>query len=379
MNNNPLKKLEALGQSVWLDYIRKDMIENGELSRLIENDGIHGITSNPSLFEKAIAESNLYDKDIRNLVLKKKDVKEIYETLIISDIRNAADEFRPLYEKSDGRDGYVSLEVNPYLAYDTSGTIAEARRLWNTVNRPNIFIKVPATEAGLPAIQQLTTDGINVNITLLFGLPRYRQVAEAYVAGIKSRIEQGKPVNNIISVASFFLSRIDTLIDPMEEDFANSVGEQAHFATSIKGQVAISSAKIAYTIYKEIFEARQFAALELNGARKQRLLWASTGTKNKEYSDIKYIEAIIGKDTINTMPPETLNAYRRHGKPGASLEEHVKRACWVMSELTELGIDIDGVTKQLEKEGVEKFIEAFDKLTETLTRKTLEKKRERVK
>ncbi len=378
MNDNPLKKLEALGQSIWLDYIRKDLIENGELRRLINEDGLHGITSNPSLFEKAIAGSNLYDRDIQDLMLINKDVKEIYETLSINDIRNAADEFRALYQKSDGRDGYVSLEVNPHLAYNTSATIEEALRLWSTVDRPNVFIKVPATEAGLPAIQQLTAEGINVNVTLLFGLPRYRQVAEAYVAGIKSRIDQGKPVDNIISVASFFLSRIDTLIDPMEEDYANSVGEQAHFATSIKGQVAISSAKIAYTIYKEIFEDNNFAALALNGARKQRLLWASTGTKNKEYSDIKYIEALIGENTINTVPPETLDAYRKHGKPALRLEEHINRACWVMSELTELGIDIDVITKKLEQEGVEKFIEAFDKLMEALTKKTLEKKAEKV-
>jgi len=371
MNDNPLRKLETLGQSVWLDYIRKDMIEDGELRRLIDDDGVNGITSNPSLFEKAIAETNLYDKDIQSLIFRKSDVKEIYETLSINDITNAADLFRPLYEKSQGSGGYASIEVNPHLAFDTSGTITEARHLWSRVNRPNIFIKVPATEAGLPAIQQLTADGINVNITLLFGLPRYRQVAEAYISGIKSRIEQGKPVNNIVSVASFFLSRIDALVDPMEEKFANLVGEQAHFATSIKGQVAISSAKIAYTIYREIFEDRQFAGLAQRGARKQRLLWASTGTKNKEYSDIKYIEAIIGKDTITTMPPETLNAYRSHGKPAASLEEHLKRACWVMSELTELGIDIDSVTKKLEKEGVEKFIQAFDKLMETLTKKNI--------
>ena len=217
-----------------------------------------------------------------------------------------------------------------------------------------------------------------MNITLLFGLPRYRQVAEAYIGGIKSRIDQGKPVNNIVSVASFFLSRIDTLIDPMEEDFVSSVGEQAHFATSIKGQVAISSAKIAYTIYKEIFEDRQFASLEKKGARRQRLLWASTGTKNKEYSDIKYIEAIIGKDTITTMPPETLDAYRQHGKPDITIEDHIRRACWVMSELTELGINIDSITEKLEQNGVGKFSEAFDKLMGTLTKKTVENKREKV-
>ncbi len=374
MNDNPLKKLETLGQSVWLDYIRKDMFAGGELRRLIEEDGLHGITSNPSIFEKAIAESNLYDNDIHDLVLKKTGVKEIYETLSIKDVRDAADEFRPVYEKTDGKDGYVSLEVNPHLAYNTPGTIEEARRLWNTVNRPNIFIKVPATEEGLPAIQQLISEGINVNITLLFGLQRYRQVAEAFIAGIKTRIDQGNPVKNVASVASFFLSRIDSVIDPIEETFAASVGEQAHFAASIKGQVAISSAKIAYTVYKEIFESSQFEILALQGVRPQRLLWASTGTKNPDYSDIKYIEAVIGKNTINTIPPETLDAYRLHGKPALRLENHIKRACWVMSELTELGIDIDSITKKLESDGVEKFIKAFDKLMETLTKKSSEKK-----
>ena len=374
MNNNPLKKIETLGQSIWLDYIRKDLFKSGELRRLIEEDGLRGITSNPSIFEKAIAESNIYDKDINDLFIKGIDAKEIYETLCLRDVEDAADEFRSVYEKTDGKDGYVSLEVNPHLAYDTSGTIEEARRLWTAVNRPNIFIKVPATEEGLPAIQQLISEGINVNVTLLFGLPRYRQVAEAYIAGIEARIEQGKPIKNIISVASFFLSRIDSVIDPLEEDFAASGGEQVHFATSIKGQVAISSAKIAYTIYEEIFESKQFAKLVHQGAEPQRLLWASTGTKNHDYSDIKYIEAIIGKNTINTIPPETLNAYRKHGKPALRLKNHIKRACWVMSELTEMGIDIDSITKKLENDGVEKFIKAFDKLMETLIKKSLDKR-----
>ncbi len=374
MNDNPLKELEALGQSVWLDYIRKDMFASGELRRLIDMDGIHGITSNPSIFEKAIAESNLYDSDIHDLVQKKTDIKEIYETLSIKDVRNAADDFRSVYEKTEGRDGFVSLEVNPHLAYNTPGTIEEAHRLWNIVDRPNIFIKVPATKEGLPAIQKLISEGISVNVTLLFGLPRYREVAEAYISGIKTRIDQGKPVKNVASVASFFLSRIDTVIDPIEANYAASVGEQAHFAANIKGQVAISSAKIAYTIYEEIFESQEFAKLAHQGARPQRLLWASTGTKNHDYSDIKYIEALIGKNTINTVPPETLNAYRLHGKPSLSLEDHIKRACWVMSELTELRIDIDSITKKLEADGVEKFIKAFDKLMETLTKKSLEKK-----
>ena len=374
MNENTLKKLEALGQSVWLDYIRKDMFASGELRRLIEEDGLHGITSNPSIFENAIAESNLYDNDIYSLVQKKTDINEIYETLSIKDVTTAADEFRSVYEKTSGEDGFVSLEVNPHLAYDTSETIKEARRLWNIVDRPNIFIKVPATEEGLPAIRQLISEGINVNITLLFGLPRYRQVAEAYIAGIKSRIDQGEPVINVTSVASFFLSRIDGVIDPLEETYAASVGEQAHFAASIKGQVAISSAKIAYTIYKEIFESNEFRNLAGHGARPQRLLWASTSTKNPDYSDTKYIDALIGKNTINTIPPATLNAYRLHGKPALRLEDHIKRACWVMSELTELHIDIDSITKKLESDGVEKFIKAFDKLMETLRKKSSDRK-----
>jgi transaldolase len=378
MNNNPLKKLEALGQSVWLDYIKKDMFASGDLRRLINEDGLHGITSNPSIFEKAIAESDLYDNDIYDLVQKKTNVKEIYETLSMNDVRNAADEFRSVYEKTDGKDGYVSLEVNPHLAYDTLGTIEEAHRLWNTVSRPNIFIKVPATEEGLPAIQQLISEGININITLLFGLTRYRQVAEAYIAGIKSRIDQGKPVKNVASVASFFLSRIDSVIDPIEETFAASVGEQAHFAANIKGQVAISSAKIAYTIYEEIFESKEFEKLAQQGASPQRLLWASTGTKNQDYSDIKYIEAVIGKNTINTIPPDTLNAYRLHGKPALRIKDHINRACWVMSELAELGIEIDSITKKLETDGVEKFIEAIDKLMETLTKKSFAKGKDKV-
>jgi transaldolase len=373
MKDNPLKKLGMLGQSVWLDYIRKDLFTSGELRRLIEEDGVKGITSNPSLFEKAIDESDIYNKDIQDLVLQKKDTKEIYETLTIRDVQNAADEFRPVFENMNGKDGYASLEVDPHLAYNTEGTIEEARRLWKAVNRRNIFIKVPATEQGLPAIQQLISEGINVNITLLFGLPRYRQVAEAYIAGIETRIAQGKPIKNIMSVASFFLSRIDSVIDPMEEDYAASGGEQVHFAASIKGQVAISSARIEYTIYEEIFESDRFAKLVNQGAEPQRLLWASTGTKNPEYSDIKYIEAIIGKNTINTVPPETLDAYRKHGKPALRLKNHIKRACWVMSELTEMGIDIDSVTRKLEKEGVEKFIKAYDKLMDTLTKKSLEK------
>ncbi len=370
MKDNPLKKLEMLGQSIWLDYIRRDLISSGKLRRLIEEDGLRGMTSNPSIFEKAIAESQLYDQDIRELALKKKDVKTIYETLSQRDVQNAADEFKPIYEKTDGKDGYVSLEVNPHLAHDTKGTIEEGRRLWVALNRPNVFIKVPATSDGLPAIRQLISEGINVNVTLLFGLPRYRQVAEAYIAGLEARAAQGKPVKQLTSVASFFLSRIDTLVDPLVEKFLEPGGKKAEIAKKVHGQVAISSAKAAYQIYKEIFGSDRFKKLADKGARGQRLLWASTSTKNPDYSDIKYIESIIGSDTVNTVPLETIDAYRDHGDPKLRLEHDVKEANLIMTRLPELGINIDKVTQQLEDEGVKKFNEPFDKLMETLTKKS---------
>ena len=369
MKINPLKKLETLGQSIWLDYIRRDLITSGELRRLIEDDGLRGITSNPSIFEKAIAESNIYDSEIRDIAVKKKDIKAIYEALSQHDVQSAADEFRSVHEKTDGKDGYVSLEVNPHLAHDTKGTIAEARRLWTALNRPNVFIKVPATTDGLPAIQQLISEGINVNVTLLFSLPRYRQVAEAYIAGLEARVNQGKPINDITSVASFFLSRIDSIVDPIVEKFIESGDKKTEIAKKVHGQVAISSAKVAYQIYKEIFNSDRFKKLTDKGARVQRLLWASTSTKNPDYSDVKYIESLIGPDTVNTVPPETLDAYRDHGNPKLCLEQDIKEANWVMAQLPELGISIDKVTNQLEDEGVRKFDDPFDKLMESLTKK----------
>lgn len=371
MNDNPLKKLESLGQSIWLDYIRRDLITSGELKKLIDEDGLRGMTSNPAIFEKAIAESNLYDAEIQKMALKGKNVNEIYESISQQDVQSAADVFRPLYEKTNGNDGYVSLEVNPHLAHDTNGTIEEGRRLWVALNRPNVLIKVPATNEGLPAIRQLISEGINVNVTLLFALPRYRQVIEAYIAGITDRINHGKPITNIASVASFFLSRIDVVIDPKEADFIASVGEQAHFATKIRGQVAISSAKIAYKMYQEVFENQQFIKL---GASPQRLLWASTSTKNPQYSDVKYIEALIGPNTVNTIPMETLEAYRDHGDPSNLLEVDVEQAYWVLSELPEIGIDLKSITEKLENDGVEKFIQAFDKLMLALKKKSSTRK-----
>jgi transaldolase len=370
MSSNPLKRLEALGQSIWLDYIRRDLIAGGELRRLIEEDGLRGMTSNPSIFEKAIADSHDYDEDIRAMALKGEGVNAIYETLSQRDVQSAADEFRPLYDKIDGEDGYVSLEVNPHLAHDTKGTIDEARRLWAALNRPNVLIKVPATAAGVPAIQQLIGEGISVNVTLLFGLPRYRQVAEAYVAGIEARASQGKAVKHVASVASFFVSRIDALVDPLLEELAAHAGAKAELAKRLHGQVAIASAKVAYEIYKEMFGSGRFRKLTAQGARVQRLLWASTSTKNPDYSDVKYIEGLIGSDTVNTITLETLAAYRDHGNPKARLEQDVTEARWVLEQLPELGINIDEVTRQLEDEGVEKFNQPFDKLMQALAQRS---------
>jgi len=367
MKNNPLKKLEALGQSIWLDYIRCDLITSGKLKLMIKEDGLRGMTSNPSIFEKAIAESHLYDKAISEIALKEKNIQLIYETICLHDVQNAADEFKTIYEKTDGKDGFVSLEVNPHLAHDTDGTIKEARRLWAALDRPNVLIKVPATKEGLPAIRKLISEGINVNVTLLFALQRYREVAEAYFAGITDRIKQGNPVDKIASVASFFLSRIDAVVDPKEAEFVAKGGEQAYFATKIRGQVAISSAKVAYKIYQEIFESKEFAKL---GASPQRLLWASTSTKNPDYSDIKYVEALIGSNTVNTIPLETLEAYRDHGEPASLLKENVEQASWVLSELSEVGIDFNEVTNKLEDDGVQKFIASYDQLIKALMMKS---------
>ncbi len=324
------------------------------------------MTSNPSIFEKAIVESHDYDEDIRAMALKAKTAKEIYEALSQRDVQSAADVFRPLYNRTDGKDGYVSLEVNPHLAHDTHGTIQEARRLWGALNRPNVFIKVPATTEGLPAIRQLISEGINVNVTLLFGLPRYRQVAEAYIAGIEARTAHGQPVNYVASVASFFVSRIDARVDPLLETTLAQGGKQADLAKEVRGRVAVASAKMAYQIYKEIFDSGRFRILAAQGARTQRLLWASTGTKNPDYSDVKYIEDLIGPDTVNTAPLETLDAYRDHGEPKARLVKDVGEAARVLKRLHELGINIDQVTQQLEDEGVTKFNHPFDKLMEAL-------------
>jgi transaldolase len=369
MNKNPLLVLESLGQSLWLDYLRRNSLENGEFNQWIEQDGVSGLTSNPSIFEKAIGESHDYDEAIRALTREGRSAEVIYQVLTIEDIQRAADLFRPTYDRLDGADGYVSLEVSPQLAYDTAGTIAEARRFWGLVNKPNLFIKVPATREGLPAIQQLIGDGINVNITLLFGLPRYQEVAEAYLSGLEMLAAGSRPLNRVRSVASFFLSRIDVLVDPMLEKLIQLTGPAAESAASLHGQTAIASAKVASQIYNEIFTGERYRKLAEKGAHSQRLLWASTGTKNPEYSDVKYVEALIGPDTINTMPLETLNAYREHGRPSLSLGEDTPAARLVLEGLHPVGINLDALTQQLEDEGVAKFIQAANQLMAILKEK----------
>lgn len=374
MKENPLHKLEAFGQSIWLDFIRRGMLISGELAQLIEQDGLRGVTSNPAIFEKAIAETDDYDGAIRDLA--EHSAEEIYTRLTIEDIQHTADLFRPVYEKTDGRDGFVSLEASPHLARDTAATLTEARRLWQEVARPNVMIKVPGTREGIPAIRQLVSEGLNINVTLLFGLPRYREVAEAFLAGLEERAAENRPLKGVASVASFFLSRIDVLVDPFLEKIMQEKGPAAALAAELRGAVAISSAKAAYQIYLELFNGERFRRLAAKGASSQRLLWASTGTKNPEYSDIKYVEALIGPETVNTLPMETLAAYRDHGRPEARLTEGGMEAGRLLERLPEVGVDLDAITRQLEEEGVEKFIASFDNLIKSLELKRLKGTRE---
>ncbi len=366
MSKNPLRKLESYGQSIWMDFIRRGTITSGELKKWIDEDGVSGVTSNPSIFEKAIGGSHDYDRSIRALASQGKSIEEIYQAISVEDIQMAADLFRPQFDRLEGKDGFVSIEVSPRLAYDTEGTIAEAHRLWEAVNRPNVMVKVPATREGIPAIRQLLADGLNINITLLFGLPRYRDVIEAYLSGLATRVDRGQPVERSASVASFFLSRIDVLVDPRLEKIIQEKGKRSTLAQRLHGQVAIASAKVAYRIFQEQFASPRFQKLAERGARPQRLLWASTSTKNPAYSDVKYVEALIGPQTINTVPVETLNAYRDHGKPEPHLAEKVDQAQELLDALPQLGIDLAEVTQQLEDEGVAKFDKSFDQLLQTL-------------
>lgn len=370
--NNPLKQIPEMGQSIWLDYIRRGFLLNGDLKALIDNDALRGVTSNPAIFEEAIAHSDDYKETIMQLARTSLTNKQIFLNLAIEDVRTAADIFKGVYDATAGLDGYVSLEVSPDIALDTTATISEALSLWKELDRPNVMIKIPATFEGLAAIKKSISEGLNVNVTLLFGLQRYREVAEAYIEGLEERVKAGKPVDHIYSVASFFLSRIDTMVDPMLEKIITQGGQQADLAKTLLGKAAIASAKMAYQIYKELFFSERFNALREKGANPQRLLWASTGTKNKAYSDVKYIEALIGPDTVNTVPQDTLKAYRDHGKPAIRIEQDIADAVSAMKDLEKVGLSIDSITKTLVDEGIEKFVKPFQSLMNVLAGKRKE-------
>lgn len=366
---NPLKELIKFGQSVWLDYIRRDLFTSGELKRLIEQDGLRGMTSNPSIFEKAIAGSDLYAQTLADLEKRKDlDAKGRYEELAIKDIQDAADFLKPVYQQTKKRDGYVSLEVSPYLAHKTQETLDEARRLWKRVGRENVMIKVPGTPEGIPAFRQLISEGININVTLLFAFDVYVRVAEAYIAGVEAFAKSGGDVSRIASVASFFISRIDTLVDgeiDAKLKTSTSPADQA-LLRSLHGKVAIANGKLTYQRYKQIFSGPRWDALASRGAQTQRVLWASTSTKNPKYSDVYYVEELIGPDTVDTIPPATFDAFRDHGKPRASLEENVQAAQETMQGLEKAGISMKAATDKLTDDGVKQFSDAFDKLLDAV-------------
>jgi transaldolase len=363
--SNPLLRLRELGQSVWLDYIRRDLFD-GELDRLIEEDGLAGMTSNPTIFDKAISDTDLYDDVIRECS-PDMEPDEIFEKLAVADVREAADHFRPLYDETEGRDGFVSIEVRPSLAGDTEGTIEEVRRLWTSCDRPNVMVKIPGTKEGLPAIRQCLEEGININITLLFSVERYLEVMDAWFDAFEGRIEAGEPVNQLSSVASFFVSRVDSNVDErLEALLERATGKESDLIRGLLGQAGIANAKIAYRRFEERFRSARFAALEKKGARLQRPLWASTSTKNPAYPDIYYVDNLIAPDSVNTLPPDTLNAFRDHGDPEVRISEGMAEAHRVMDDLEHLGIDFGEVTHELEVEGVEKFGKSYDDLLGTI-------------
>jgi len=362
---NPLKDLQNFGQSVWLDYIRRDLFTTGELKRLIDEDGLRGMTSNPAIFEKAIGDSALYADMLRQLSSRTDlDATGRYELLAIRDIQAAADALRPVYDSTKKRDGYVSLEVSPYLARDTEGTLKEARRLWKAVGRDNLMVKVPGTKEGIPAFQQLIGEGININVTLLFAQEVYEKVAEAYIAGLEQLAARGGDVSRIASVASFFISRIDSSVDALIAARLKTAKDDREKADlrGLLGKVAVANGKQTYQTYLKIFGSDGWKKLAAKGAQTQRVLWASTSTKNPNYSDVMYVEELIGPDTVNTIPPATFDAFRDHGHPQASLAADVGAADHTMSTLARLGISIKEVTDKLTDDGVRLFAEAFDKL-----------------
>ncbi len=363
---NPIKALNDYGQSPWMDYIRRDLLTSGGLKRMIDNDGLRGMTSNPTIFEKAITGGTYYSDITESPEAKKLDAKGVYEKIAIRDVQDATDIFKGVYAETKRRDGYVSLEVSPLLANNTQGTIDEARRLWKSVNRENVMIKVPATTAGIPAIRTLLEDGININITLLFAQSAYEQVAEAYLSALEARAKKGEDISKIASVASFFVSRIDTLIDGKIEELLKTErdGNKKALLQSIEGKVAIANAKVTYKKYQELFGGARWKALAAKGAQTQRLLWASTSTKNPKYRDVLYVEELIGADTVDTIPPATFDAFRDHGKLRNSLTENVDAAAKTMSDLEKAGISMKEVTDKLVVDGVKLFAEAFEKLLE---------------
>lgn len=360
---NPLRQVHELGQSVWLDDIRRGWLRDGRLARLISEDAVAGVTSNPAIFAKAISEGAEYNDGIASLARAGRSINDIYETLALEDVQAAADLFRATYTATQGADGFVSLEVSPHLADDTQGTVVEGLRLWQAFNRPNAMIKVPGTEAGLPAITELIAAGVNINVTLLFSVERYRAVVDAYLAGLERRVNAGQPIDKIASVASFFLSRIDTLVDAKLDALTTNE------AKARRGHAAIASARLAYQHYKQWTSSPRWQALAGKGVRPQRLLWASTSSKDPAYKDTMYVEPLIAPNTVNTMPPVTVDAYRDHGDPAVRIENGIEDAKETVRVLRDLGIDLKVVSEQLEREGVKKFKEPFDALLATLKKR----------
>jgi transaldolase len=362
MPRTKLHEIAELGQSVWLDYLKRSLIASGELEAYVES-GLRGLTSNPAIFEKAIVGSDEYDDDTRRLAEQGKTALETYEVLAIEDIQRSADVLRPVYDQTDGIDGYVSLEVNPHLAHNTQDTIAEARRLFAAVSRPNVMIKVPATMQGMPAIRDLIAEGININVTLMFSLSQYDQVADAFMQGLEERAANINDLKSIASVASFFVSRMDVKVDPLLDKLGSPK------AQALKGKIGIANAKMAYQRFRETFQSERWQRLASDGARIQRVLYGSTSTKNPRYPDTLYVDNLIGPDTINTVPPDTLQAFLDHGRVALTLESDLDQARGQLDDLAELGIDLDSITQQLLEEGVQKFAEPFDKLIESIAAK----------
>jgi len=368
---NPLLQLKALGQSVWYDNIDRSQLVSGQFKRLLDEDGICGVTANPTIFEKSISSGHAYDEQINQLIREGKSTNEIYEALIIQDIRTVADILRPIYDSANRQDGFVSLEVSPDLAHDTEGTLSEVRRFWKMVDRPNLMIKIPGTPEGIPAVLQALTEGINVNITLIFSISTYRQVAEAFISALEARRTAGEDISHMASVASFFVSRVDTLVDKLLEDkvkATSNTSEQQHLK-SLEGKAAIANARLVYQDFKKIFNTPRFAALKQAGAYVQRPLWASTSTKNPAYRDVLYAEELIGPDTVDTMPLETIENFRDHGRVRLSIEDNLEEAHQVFDALEKIGIHYDQVTKQLQDEGVQKFADSFHTLFEGIAEK----------